>query len=86
MALKGGNVVTGLAIGVGAAIIGPVLIPMLKPLAKSAIKAGLAAYGQARVSLAELGERTGDIVAEVRAEMAEERTRGQKQPSSEPAA
>jgi hypothetical protein len=86
MAFKGGNIVTGLAIGVGAAVIGPILAPMLKPQAKSAIKAGLAAYDQARVSLAEFGERTSDIAAEARAEMDNERKSGQDEPGSEAAA
>jgi Protein of unknown function (DUF5132) len=67
---KGGNVVTGLAVGLGAAVIAPMVVPVLRPLAKSVLKAGLIAYDQGRVALAELNERTGDIVAEARAEMA----------------
>ena len=85
MELKGGNIVTGLAIGVGAAVVAPVLIPILKPLAKSMIKAGLVAYDQARVSLAELNERTGDMVAEARAEMAQARGTAEEQTRSEAA-
>lgn len=68
---KGGSVFTGLAIGIGAAVVAPVLIPALRPIAKSLIKAGLVAYDQGRVALAELNERTGDIVAEARSELAE---------------
>ena len=68
---KGGNIVAGLAIGVGAAVLAPVLIPALRPLAKSVIKAGLVAYDQGRVALAELNEHTGDILAEARAELAD---------------
>jgi len=68
---KGGNIVTGLAIGIGAGIVAPVVIPALRPIAKSIIKAGLIAYDQGRVALAELNEQTGDIVAEARAELAE---------------
>src|ERR687896_159220 len=67
---KGGNIVTGLAVGLGAAVLAPVVVPVLRPLAKSVLKAGLIAYDQGRVALAELNERTGDIVAEARAEMA----------------
>ena len=70
--LKGGNIVTGLAIGVGFALLAPVIKPMVRPIAKSAIKAGLAAYDQGRVALAELSEQTGDVVAEARSEMDEE--------------
>jgi hypothetical protein len=68
---KGGNIVTGLAVGIGAAVVAPAVVPVLRPLAKAVIKAGLVAYDQSRVALAELNERTGDIVAEVRAELAE---------------
>jgi hypothetical protein len=68
---KGGNIVAGLAIGIGAAVLAPVLIPALRPLAKSVIKAGLIAYEQGRVALAELNEHTGDIMAEARSELAE---------------
>jgi hypothetical protein len=68
---KGGNIITGLAIGVGAAVVAPAVVPVLRPLAKAVIKAGLVAYDQSRVALAELNERTGDIVAEARSELAE---------------
>ena len=68
---KGGNIVTALAMGVGAAVLAPVVVPVLRPLAKSIIKAGIIAYDQGRVALAELNEQTGDIVAEARAELAE---------------
>jgi hypothetical protein len=68
---KGGNIVTGLAIGIGAAVLAPAVIPALKPIAKSIIKAGLIAYDQGRVALAELNEQTGDMMAEARAELAE---------------
>ena len=67
---KGGNIVTGLAIGIGAAVVVPVIGPVLRPLAKSVIKAGLIAYDQGRVALTELNERTGDLVGEARSEMA----------------
>ena len=69
---KGGNIVTGLAIGVGAGIVAPALIPVLRPIAKTVVKAGLVAYDQGRVALAELNEQTGDVVAEARSELAEQ--------------
>jgi hypothetical protein len=68
---KGGSIVTGLAIGIGAAVFAPALIPTLRPIVKSIIKAGLIAYDQGRVVLAELNEQAGDVVAEARAELAE---------------
>ena len=69
---KGGNIVTSLAIGIGIVILAPVLKPLVRPVAKSVLKAGLAAYDQGRIALAELNEQTGDMVAEARAEMEEE--------------
>jgi hypothetical protein len=67
--LKGGNIVTGLAIGVGFALLAPVVKPIVRPIAKSAVKAGLAAYDQGRIALAEMSEQASDLVAEVRSEM-----------------
>ena len=66
---KGGAIIAGLAIGVGAVVLAPLVVPVLRPLAKSAIKAGMMAYDEASVALAELGETAGDIFAEVRSEM-----------------
>jgi len=80
---KGGNIVTGLAIGVGAAILAPVIVPALRPFAKAVIKAGLVAYDQGRVALAELNERTGDIVAEARSELAESSAAAEQQKPAE---
>ena len=68
---KGGGIITGLAVGVGMALVAPIVIPVLRPMAKSVIKAGLLAYDQGRVAVAEMAERTEDILAEARAEMAE---------------
>jgi hypothetical protein len=78
---KGGNIVTGLAIGLGAALLAPVVIPVLRPFAKSLIKAGLVAYDQGRVALAELNETTGDILAEARAELAQAGSASSAQPA-----
>lgn len=72
-----GNVVTGLAIGIGAAVLGPVLIPALanaaKPLVKAAIKGGILLYQKGRESVAEAGEMVEDLVAEAKVELAEGR-------------
>ncbi len=67
--LKGGNIASGLAIGVGLYVLAPALMPVLRPIAKSVIKAGIVAYDEGRVALAELSERAEDMVAEVRSEM-----------------
>jgi len=68
-AFKGGNIATGLAVGVGAAVLIPLAMPILRPLSKAAVKAGLSVYDQGRVAFSELSERTNDLVAEARAEM-----------------
>jgi hypothetical protein len=69
------NVVTGLAIGIGAAILAPVIIPMVaaivKPLAKATIKGGLILYERGKEVVAETGEMVEDLVAEARSELSE---------------
>ena len=70
-----GNIVTSLAIGVGVAVVGPILIPvassMLKPLAKAAIKGGIVLYDKSKEMVEEGKEIIEDIVAEVKSEMEE---------------
>jgi hypothetical protein len=65
-----GNAVTGIAVGVGALLLGPTLLPAvgraLRPVAKAAIKGGMVLY---RETFAEIGEFTSDLVAEARAEL-----------------
>jgi hypothetical protein len=69
----------GIGIGLAAGILGRALYPALKeagrPLAKATLRSGLAAVEKARESLAEMGETVEDLMAEVKAEMAEEATR-----------
>lgn len=69
---KGGNIVTGLAIGVGTALLAPVLVPaignVLRPAAKAAIKGGIVAYDWAREAAAQVGEAASDMAAEARSE------------------
>ena len=68
-----GNIITGLAIGVGTAILAPVIVPVLasivKPLAKSAIKGSITLYEMNKEKLAEVKEVVEDLVAEARAEL-----------------
>ena len=65
-----GNAVTGIAVGVGALLLGPTVLPALgralRPVAKAAIKGGMVLY---RETFAEIGEFTSDLVAEARAEL-----------------
>jgi hypothetical protein len=69
-----GNVVTGLAIGIGAAVLAPVVIPVaaqiVKPLVKAAIKGGIVLYEKGKETIAEMGEVVEDLIAEAKAEMA----------------
>ena len=45
---KGGNIVSGLAVGIGIAVVSPVVLPVLRPLSMSVIKAWLVSYGSDR--------------------------------------
>jgi hypothetical protein len=68
-----GNIVSGLAIGIGSAIIAPLVIPALskaaKPLAKAAIKGGLVLFETGKEKLAEAQELMDDLLAEAKAEL-----------------
>jgi len=66
---KGGNIVTALAIGVGALILAPVVVAIVKPLAKVAVRGGAAVYKSGRDAVVETGEAVSDAVAEVKAEL-----------------
>jgi hypothetical protein len=79
-----GNAVTGIAVGVAAAVLGPTLFPTigraLRPAAKSVIKGGMMLYEQ---TIAGIGDLTGDLVAEARSEL--EQSRHDAPAISEPA-
>jgi hypothetical protein len=70
-----GNILTGLAVGIGATVVAPVVIPILsglvKPIAKAVIKGGFVLFEKGKETVAEAGEMLEDIVAEAKAEMAE---------------
>jgi len=70
-----GNILGGLAIGIGASVVAPVVIPLLatvvKPLTKAAIKGGFLLYDKGKETLAEAQEVIEDLVAETKAEMEE---------------
>ncbi len=67
----------GIIAGIGAVLLAPVLIPVVagigKPIAKSLIKGGITIYEKSKGAFAELGETFEDIVAEARAELAEDK-------------
>jgi hypothetical protein len=66
----------GVIASIGAVLLAPVILPVVagvgKPIAKSLIKGGLVAYEKSKGAFAELGETWEDIVAEARAELAED--------------
>ncbi len=57
----------------------PVLMPAVakasKPVAKAVIKGGIIAYHKSKSAIAETGEILEDLVAEVKADLAEEEAR-----------
>lgn len=61
------------AIGIGVAVLVPIvakaLSPLVRPVARSAVKIGVVAYEKGRETFAELGEIVDDMIAEVREEM-----------------
>lgn len=67
----------GIIAGIGAVLLAPVLLPVVtgigKPIAKSLIKGGILAFEKSKGAFAELGETWEDIVAEARAEIAEDK-------------
>jgi len=67
--LNGGNLVTGLVVGVGALIAWPLISPIARPLAKGVIKGGLVAYREAERLYTGAVEGIGDIVAEAQQEI-----------------
>ena len=59
------DLLKGAALGVGVAI----LVPVIRPMARSALKAGIWAYEKGRETFEEFGETVEDIVAEVEEEL-----------------
>jgi hypothetical protein len=68
-----GSAGKGLAIGIGVAILAPLVLPAVataaRPLARAAIKTGMIFYEKSRETMAEFGEVVEDLVAEARADM-----------------
>lgn len=70
-----GDTGKGIAIGLAAAALTPVLVPVVagvgRPFARAAVKGGLLFYEKSRETAAEMGEVLDDLVAEARSEMEE---------------
>lgn len=81
-ALEGGGA-AGVAAGIGAAILAPIVIPFLsqvgKPLTKTVIKESLLAYEKGKEFFAEATEVFEDLVAEAKAELAQDQQERQAQ-------
>lgn len=79
-----GETTKGVAIGIAAAMLTPIVAPALtqtiRPLARTLIKTGIILYHKGRETLAEAGENFDDLMAEVRAELAEEQHRQDQSP------
>jgi len=69
----GSSWVPSVLVGVGVALVAPVVIPALaagmRPLAKAVIKGGIMVYDKGAEVFAEAGEQLSDLVAEVRSEI-----------------
>ena len=63
-------------LGLGVAIVAPSILPGLasglRPLAKTLVRGGVTLYDAAKEGVAEAGEQFSDLVAETRAEMAQD--------------
>jgi len=68
MDLFKGDVGTGLAVGLGAVVLAPLVGGILRPAAKAVIKGGMTLYRDTGI-----GDFTGDVVAEARSELDESR-------------
>jgi Protein of unknown function (DUF5132) len=81
-----GNIGTSLAVGVGVAVVGPILAPIVggivRPVAKAAIKAGMVVFDAGREGVGRLNEMSGDIVAEARSELDETRSEPIRRPAT----
>jgi hypothetical protein len=76
-----GNLLTAVAVGLGAVLLGPAAGQVLRPAAKAVIKGGMLAYR----GLAELGEMASDLVAEAGAELEQDRVPEAATPPASPA-
>ena len=69
----GSSWVPTVLVGVGAALVAPVVVPALgagmRPLAKAVLKGSIMVYDKGAEVLAEAGEQLSDLVAEVRSEL-----------------
>lgn len=82
------QVVEGLGVpGIAAIVLLPVLIPAVggfgKSLTKATVKGGIVLYEKGKGVIAEVGETFEDIIAEAKAELAEEHTKDMETTSTQ---
>lgn len=69
----GSSWVSSALVGVGVALVAPIVVPALaagmRPLAKAVLKGGMMVYDKGTEVFAEAGEQFSDLVAEVRSEL-----------------
>lgn len=72
---NGGNVTTGIAVGIGFMVLAPLAARMLsgagKPLIKESVKGGLFLYDRGRTIWAEARETLEDVTAEAQSELSQ---------------
>ncbi|GEM_PF-1436026 len=82
------KVASGLAIGIGASILAPVVVSVLsevgKPILKATMKSGILLFEKTKELAAEVTETTEDLWAEAKAELEEELV-PEPEPEPEPA-
>lgn len=69
----GSSWVSSALVGVGIALVAPIVVPALaagmRPLAKAVMKGGIMIYDKGAEMVAETGEQLSDLMAEVRSEL-----------------
>jgi hypothetical protein len=68
-----GSWVPSVLVGVGVALVAPIVVPTLvasmRPLAKAVVKGGMLAYDKGAEVIAEASEQLSDMLAEARSEL-----------------
>ena len=74
------NMGKGIAIGIGVAVLAPLILPTVaraaRPMARAAIKSGLLLFEKGQETVAELGEVIDDLLAEAQAEIQQSKQHG----------
>jgi hypothetical protein len=78
--LKGGDLVTGIAMGAATVIVWPLIRPLLRPLAKTAIRGGISAYREVKSlydgTMHGIGDLAKEAIEEIGPDLAREAAEG----------